>query len=239
MRQARTLRPIGPVESERMRLETIAKPGGGSRVIVHLGERDRQRYEEAVASVTPSIERSLSDGVVANRAWVAGGRLEIEPWTRARRRYLRTVRAASRGPYRAAFFGDVRDCYGSITPAVVSRALERLGARPERIEDLATILRGFEASGIAGLPVGPHPSAVLANAVLAPIDAALHRIAGPVAIRWVDDVLVFTNDVDRARRAATAFEGALRASGLAANDEKCRVIDEPAGVLGAGSATSP
>lgn len=222
-----------------MWFESTAKRGGGSRVIVHLGGRDRHRYEEAVATVAPSIERSLSGGVVANRATVAGGRLELEPWTLARRRYLRAVRAATRGPFRAAFVGDVRECYGSITPAVVSMVLERAGARSDRIEDLVTVLRRFEGSGVAGLPVGPHPSAVLANAVLAPVDAALHGIAGPAGVRWVDDVIVFTSDVAQARRAAMTFDRALRALGLAANDEKCRVIDEPAEVLGTGSVTSP
>lgn len=239
MRRARTLRPIEPVGREHIRFDTIDKRDGGRRVIVHLGERDRLRYAAAVAAVTPVIEGSLSDGVVANRARVMQGRLELEPWTLASRRYRGALRAASRGPSRAAFVGDVRDCYGSISPATVSSALHVMGARRDRVEDLAGILASFEARGVRGLPVGPDPSAVLANAVLAPVDTAVREVAGFAAMRWVDDVVVFTRDVARARRAASAFHRAVRAVGLEANDSKCRVIDEPDAVIGAGWAASP
>ncbi|HVF08342.1 MAG TPA: RNA-directed DNA polymerase [Actinomycetota bacterium] len=238
MRRARTLRSIEPVHPGHVRFDTIAKRDGGRRVIVHLGAHDRLRYAAAVAAVTPEIERFLSDGVVANRARVMHGRLELEPWTPARRRYRGALRAASRGPSRAAFVGDVRDCYGSIGPASVSSALHRVGARRERIEDLAEMLRSFEARGVRGLPVGPDPSAVLANAVLAPVDSAVREVVGFEAIRWVDDIVVFTRDVAEARRTAAAFHRAVRALGLEAHDSKCRVIDEPDAVIGTGSAIS-
>lgn len=239
MLRARPLRSIEPVGSGHIRVDSIARHDGGHRVIVHLGEPDRLRYAAAVAAVTPVIEGSLSDGVVANRAKARQDGLELEPWTFARRRYRAALRAASRGSSRAAFVGDVRDCYGSIGPAAVSSALHLMGVGRDRIDELVEILGSFEARGVRGLPIGPDPSAVLANAVLAPVDAALREVAGFAAMRWVDDVVVFTRDVARARRAAAVFRRAVRAIGLEANDSKCRVVDEPQAVIGAGGAVSP
>ena len=239
MDRVRTRAVTARGENEPIRFETLAKRGGGSRTLVHLGMTDGRRYEHAVADVIPSIERSLRSGVAANRARVTGGRLELEPFTLARRRYLRSLRAAAGGAARAAFVGDVRDCYGSITPASVSSALRFVGAPPDHIEHLGVVLHGFDSLGITGLPVGPDPSAVLANAVLVPVDAALREATGGAVLRWVDDVVVLARDVAEAWRAAAVFQRALGELGLSPNPAKCRVVDEPAGLLGLGSTSSP
>jgi hypothetical protein len=226
-------RADGPI-----RLEVVSKPDGGSRLLAHLPEGDRRRYEAAVAAVTPRVERALGVGVLANRARTSGPRLELEPWRLARRRYERGLRAATNGPGRAAFVGDVRDCYRSIRPATVDRALVAMGETPDRIERLTALLRSFEARGARGLPIGPAPSAVLANAVLAPVDAALVESGDGPAYRWVDDVVVLTADVARARRVAHAFRRALSVLGLSANESKCRITDDPFVLVAAASTTS-
>lgn len=226
-------RPDDPI-----RMELVSKPGGGSRTLTHLGERDRRRYDALVAAVTPQAQRALTTGVVANRARVRGERLELEPWRLARGRYMRSLSAAMRGPSRAAFVGDVQDCYGCITPATVERVLHRLGVAPGRIEHLATLLRSFESRGVRGLPIGPYPSAVLANVVLAPVDDALSEAAVGPTFRWVDDIVAFTPDIAAAHRTAAAFDRALGALGLSVNDAKSHLVDDPLGVLAGGSKTS-
>lgn len=221
-----------------IQLEVVSKPGGGSRELTHLGDRDRRHYDAVVTAVTPSIERALAPIAVANRARVTGERLELEPWRLARRRYVHAVRASTSGPGRAAFVGDVRDCYGSMTPATVVRALHLVGAAPDSIEQLATLLKSFESRGVRGLPIGPCPSAVLANAVLAPVDDALREVAGGPAFRWVDDVVAFTPNLAAARRTAHAFDQALSGLGLSANEAKSHVVDDPIAVLAGVSKTS-
>jgi hypothetical protein len=48
-------------------------------------------------------------------------------------------------------------------------------------------VEGWGGEGYAGLPIGPPGSAVLANAVLAPVDRALADVP---YLRWVDDYLI-------------------------------------------------
>lgn len=236
MRHTRPLRSMERPDDP-VRIEVISKPGGGSRTLAHLGERDRRRYDAVVAAVTPEVERALTAGVVANRARVTDERLELEPWTLARRRFVRSLSAATKGPSRAAFVGDVHDCYGSITPATVERALHMLGVAPGPIERLATLLRNFESRGVRGLPIGPYPSAVLANAVLAPVDDALSESASGPIFRWVDDVVVFAHGSSAARRTWHCFDRALGALGLSANDAKCHLVDDPIAVLAGAAKT--
>jgi len=215
------------------RTEVVATPAGVVRTITRLGEHDRDRYGAVVAAVTPAVERALGDGVVANRARSIPRRVALEPWGAARRRYARSIASTAAGPWRAAFIGDVRDCYGSIDPAVVERALRSVGAPGQPVEAIVAVLRRFGDHGVHGLPVGPEPSAVLANAVLASVDRALKAEIGGPSFRWVDDVVVFTHDRREARRAAATFSRALDALGLEPHPVKCRVVGDPHALLGA------
>ena len=149
----------------------------------------------------------------------------LEPWTMARARYERAVRAAGSGRGRAWFVGDVADCYGSITPPVVGRALRSMGVDPSLTGRIERMLRSFEERGVRGLPVGPAPSAVLANAVLASVDDAVARAAGSPVLRWVDDVVVVGACPARARAAEETYERSLRALGLRPHPVKTGVVE--------------
>ena len=139
---------------------------------------------------------------------------------------------------RSAFVGDVRDCYGSITHGEVSRALRCIGAHEDDVRAVVEMLRGFEERGVHGLPIGPQPSAVLANAVLAPVDRAVAgAVDGPV-LRWVDDVVAFATDRQRARRAADVFGQTLVELGLAPHEGKSMTIDDPRALRSAGARPS-
>jgi hypothetical protein len=225
-----------------IRFETIAKPFGGHRVLTHLGPGDSRRYETAVAAVVPVIERRLSSAVVANRASPTSRGFRLEPWTEARSRFERSLRRAAGRSASAAFVGDVADCYGSMTPAIVHTALRRVGVPEEFLGAIARLLGSFEARGVRGLPIGPAPSAVLANAVLAAVDEALERAGSGHVFRWVDDVVVVASGVHEAARSARAFHDALEALGLAPAETKCAVLDDlaclPWRVLVSGAAAS-
>jgi len=212
---------------ESIRTEIVSRPGGGVRTITHLGERSRHRYGAAVGAVTPVVERALAEAVVANRARSTSTGVVLEPWAAARRRYAHSIASTAAGPWRAAFVGDVHDCYGSIDPPIVDRALRELGVPPQPIERIVRVLRRFDDHGVRGLPIGPEPSAVLANAVLASVDRALMGEFGTPSFRWVDDIVVFAHDRRGARRAAATFARTLDAIGLQAHPAKCRVVVDP------------
>jgi hypothetical protein len=237
------LRPTDPAlrsdgSTEEIGTIEIAKAGGGIRTLTVLGPRDLRRYEAAVAALLPTVERFLGDVAVANRSRPVAGGLRLEPWSRARDRYRRRIASAATGPFRAAFVGDVRDCYGSITHGEVARALRRLGAHEVGVRTLVETLRGFEERGVRGLPVGPQPSAVLANAVLAPVDRAVAgAVDGPV-LRWVDDIVAFAIDGQGARRAAEVFERTLAELGLVPHEGKSMTIDDPRAVRSVGARPS-
>ena len=110
---------------------------------------------------------------------------------------------------------------------MVRRALHRIGAPPDAVTAIDGIVRRFGAEGVRGLPVGPEPSAVLANAVLGSVDRALATAIGGPSLRWVDDVVAVVEDGRAARRAADAFARSLDRLGLEAHPGKCRVIHDP------------
>jgi Reverse transcriptase (RNA-dependent DNA polymerase) len=227
----------GGRHDEAIRFELAAKPGGSIRTLAMLGERDGHSFEHAVAAVVPAVERALTGNVMANRSSVVRAGLELEPWAIAWRRYVRSVSVAAE-PSRVAFVGDVLDCYASITPTGVQRALVGMGAGADEAARVAQLLRSFEARGVRGLPVGPAGSAVLANAVLAPLDRAFAEAAGGPAFRWVDDVVAFAPGRVAAQRTADAFRRALDDLGLEAHPTKCAIVHDRSDLLSTASTAS-
>jgi Reverse transcriptase (RNA-dependent DNA polymerase) len=214
-----------PVFRRPPRWESTPKPSGERRWLVRLDPRDDLGYDAAVARVAPTVERnrpieSRAGGVVG---WDRRTGIVFEPWTTARRRWRRDV-GRLLPTSEVVVLADVRDCYGSIAPAVVMEGLRRSGARGDASQDVQAWLAAFTDAGIRGLPVGPPASAVLAEAVLSRGDMAL-RASGVAHIRWVDDVAVFAGDRRIAVRALDALRRAWARSGLEAHDGKTVVVD--------------
>jgi hypothetical protein len=185
-------------------------PRGGERRIARLDPRDDAIYRRLVAPLVPAIERSLGREVFANRA--VDGR--IVPWPRQRRAWRRATRSAiARVDDVAVIVSDVRDCYGSMG----ERALAPMA--PDR--ELVAFLRTLTEEGVRGLPVGPDPSAILANGILAIADHEA-AAAGCHPIRWVDDVIFVAAGRRSAQRAFDAWRRSLEGMGLQAHDGKTR-----------------
>lgn len=221
---------IGSARAPRARLVPVAK-SGGFRWITELDPGVASAYDHAVAALAPAIEAALAPGVAANRVAYADavrGVLRLEAWRSAHRRFRS---ALARGSARAGSIGlaDVRECYGSIGPEVCAVALRRLGAPRSAVDRLARLLRDLDAAGLPGLPVGPEPSGVLANAVLATADRSLVR-AGFAHLRWVDDFVVFAPGAGAAWRAVAVLRFALADLGLELAEGKTRVIADPASI---------
>ena len=200
----------------------VPKAGGGVRWLDVLDPHEEAVYRAATARVAWTVEARLGPGVVANRVDDPSPALRLEPWRRARRRFVRAAMPTEGAGVIA--LADVRDCYASITPVVVEESLLGLGCERGAVAGLGLVLRRLGDRGVAGLPVGPEASAVLANAVLARADRAVAG-EGCRHVRWVDDFVIEAPD----RRAATRVLGrlarALERLGLDVAPHKSRVED--------------
>jgi hypothetical protein len=201
------------------RTALVARADGRWRTITTLDRIDDATYRRLVERAAPAIERALSPGVLANR--VAAPGLDLEDWRAARGRWRRAVSAVSGPGVRLRL--DVADCYAAIRPRVVADALAAVGAA-DHVDELVRLLHELAAAGIPGLPVGPSASAVLANAVLARVDATLDAADVP-HVRWVDDVVVATRSRAHARRVVGEVDRGLASIGLRLQDAKTRLED--------------
>ncbi len=201
--------------------------GPRRRAVVRLDPRAAAGYGRAVAAVAVPVEAALGPEVLANRA-VGRGRLStarLEPWRPARARWEAAMLAPRDGLVVAT---DVRDCYGSIGPEAVDRALGRRGVSRHDRRRVASWLESAARAGIAGLPVGPPGSAILANAALCELDEALRAL--PVRhVRWVDDIVVFARDRVTAEAALDALREAVGDFGGSLNDAKTSITEVLAG----------
>ena len=200
------------------RFEPVAKPGGGLRWLTRLDPADDAEYREAVRPLAGRIERALGPEVFAIRTQPAAGGWRLATWGPARAAWQNTLRRVIREATRDATFAvaDVHDCYGSISPETIGALL---GPEAAHAVDF---LRRVHERGVRGLPIGPDPSAALANAVLSEMDRAI-RGAGVRHLRWVDDVVLWGSraDVDQALR---ALDDAATRMGLALHRGKTRLL---------------
>jgi len=209
-----------------MWLEPIRKAGGGVRLIAHLSSADLRDYHASVAPLVRRIERALGSRSFANRARARGAgppTVTLEPWRIPRRRFRRAA-ASLAARSSASAIADVRECYGSIPDEVLDRRLRRLGASHRDIRPLRRILDRLHEQGIRGLPIGPEPSAALADAVLGRVDRALEG-ARVRHLRWVDDVWMYAANERSAASAMRVLEDALADVSLSPAPEKTRLVE--------------
>jgi hypothetical protein len=227
--------PAGPVRSM-----LVPKPGGGSRRLVRLSRDDDVRFRGLVEPFATPVDRSLRPSVIAGRLMPGTGRAALAPWRPAHRRWRRLL-DRTLAERRVVVATDVAECYGSISPEAVGRALERVGASGEPVRRLVGWLHALEPFGVTGLPIGPEPSAILANAVLSAGDRAL-AATGVRWLRWVDDWVIVAESRSEAERALAGLAAALERDGLLLHEVKTHrwsdgrdVLREPGLARGSGT----
>ena len=200
------------------RFEPVAKPGGGLRWLTRLDPADDAEYREAVRPLAGRIERALGQEVIAIRTRPVTGGWRLAAWGPARAAWRRTLRRIINEATRETTFAvaDVHDCYGSISPETIAALL---GSEAAHAVDF---LRRVNERGVRGLPIGPDPSAVLANAVLSELDRAI-RGTSATHLRWVDDVFLWGSGAD-VRHALRALDVAAARMDLALQPKKTRVL---------------
>ena len=210
------------------RFPVLKAGGSGVRWLDIVDPHEEALYRAATARVARTVEARLGSEVVANRVADPSPKLHLETWRPARRRFRAAVGHLT-GRDSVVVLADVRDCYASIEPHVVESSLSALGCDRPAITALMEILGRFWEGGVRGLPVGPEPSAVLANAVLSGVDRALAQ-EGWRHIRWVDDFVVAAPDRAAAARILERLGSALAELSLEMAPEKS-VTEEGPGVL--------
>jgi Reverse transcriptase (RNA-dependent DNA polymerase) len=213
-------RPAGRTDEGGPRVFPIPKPRGGTRWLTELDPAGDADLRRAVRPLAGRIERSLGSEVLAIRAARRGEDWSLAPWVGARAAWRRRVRRAIRmaTPGTTFAIADILDCYASISPDTIGALLGSEAAHA------VALLRRFHEHGVRGLPVGPEPSAILANAVLARIDDAI-RAHGIPHLRWVDDIVLRGPSHD-VRTAMSALDAAATAVGLQLHPRKTRILED-------------
>jgi hypothetical protein len=199
-----------------MRTERWTSPSGKERLLTTLHPAEARSY---AAAVRLSFPERLDPARSVPRRGPDRGR---PPWYEQRRAWRVAVRGRV-ARARRVVVADVADCYPSITHRGIASAASAAGGDPR---PLLAFLDGLRDGGVRGLPIGPHPSVAVAEAILAIADEQA-RAAGVAPIRWVDDV-VFAGDRDDVARAHRAWCAALRELGLREHEGKRREYREPA-----------
>jgi hypothetical protein len=215
---------VAPARRVRVRFESRTS-SGRTRLICRLDPDTDAAYASAVARVSGAVERSLGPEVHANRvasASIDPPRVRLRGWRIERAAFVRS--AAVRFDAPLVLRADVATCYPSISPGAVADALAERDVRVPDARACADLLRRIGAAGVAGLPIGPAPSAVLANAVLAAADEALRR-RGVAFLRWVDEWWVAVASDAAAASALRDLGRALSSRGLRLNAAKTRIVD--------------
>lgn len=197
-------------------------------MLTRLDAGDDARFGRAVGWVLPEIERSLGPGVVANRAILGPDRAPlVRPFPSARAEFRRRLVAMLSTERRATVVvTDVRDCYPSMRPERVVARLREVGCQARELDEVRAWLVWFAERDIAGLPIGPAGSAILANVALGVGDEAA-RDAGLRFVRWVDDFVFVARSRRHAIAGLDAVRQALARSGLELHDAKTELIRDP------------
>ena len=119
---------------------------------------------------------------------------------------------------------DIADFYNQISHHSIENQLQRCGVAAPDTRIVMNLLTSQTGSISKGVPVGPHPSHLLAEASLIPIDELLLQ-RGFTFCRYVDDMHIFCDSEQHAKVVLFALAGALdQYHKLILNRQKTRVL---------------
>ncbi|WP_084330562.1 RNA-directed DNA polymerase [Castellaniella defragrans] len=136
---------------------------------------------------------SLSDGLYSSKtAW-------NNFWTTAATHATR---------YSNILYCDIADFYNQIYHHTVENQLIAAGLPNQAVKWIVGLLESTTAGVSRGVPVGPHPIHLIAEATLVPIDNSLIT-AGVKFVRYADDIIVFCRSEREARAALSTIATVL------------------------------
>ncbi len=95
---------------------------------------------------------------------------------------------------------DVADYYNQIYHHTLENQLRESGFPNQETNWILDLIKSTTANVSRGVPVGPHPIHLLAEAAMIPIDNSI-RTQGFEFLRYVDDILIFCKSKEDANRA--------------------------------------
>lgn len=111
-----------------------------------------------------------------------------------------TAAASHSAKHSHILYCDIADFYNQIYHHTVENQLISAGLPNQAVNWIVGLLKSTTAGVSRGVPVGPHPIHLIAEATLIPIDNSLVA-AGVRFIRYADDIIVFCKS-DREAKAA-------------------------------------
>lgn len=120
---------------------------------------------------------------------------------------------------------DIKQCFANINTDVMSKAIAASDVdRSIETHSGFDVWQGWREQG---LPIGPGASNILADFVLATIDAEMHSINPFSYYRFIDDYVCFTDDLDEANQFVAQLTMVLSRFGIQINIEKTRIVKLP------------
>src|SRR5690606_6411019 len=148
-----------------------------------------------------------------------GGLFSADKWDEF---WLTSIQRSQQKP--VVLVVDITDFYNQISHHSIENQLQRCGVSAPDIKILMNLLKASTGSISKGIPVGPHPCHLLAEASLIPVDELLEQ-RGWEFCRYVDDIHVFCGSEEEAKVALFALAGALdQYHKLTLNRQKTRVM---------------
>jgi len=183
------------------RMNLMPKPDGTFRVAKQLDPLDSLLYLAIIYEIAPKIEsyRVSKDLNVA-----CSYRIDIQPEGRIFQDengwgdfHQRSKFLAESGRFPCVLIIDIADFYNQISHHRIENVLELANISQERSKNVEAFLDALTTKFSKGLPVGPIPSIVLAEACLDDVDKRL--LSKNVKFtRYVDDFRIFCESRDNA-----------------------------------------
>lgn len=143
-------------------------------------------------------------------------------------------RAAARAAGRFVLTTDISRFYSSIYTHSVPWAIHTRAAAKKAKQDYTLLgnrldrwLRNMQDGQTMGVPIGPDASLVVAEVVLAAIDADLQQLVRTVGLRYIDDYELVFKSTAEAEEALARLEHRLTLFGLEPNPKKTRIESLP------------
>jgi reverse transcriptase-like protein len=172
----------------------VPKPNSGFRAVVQLDPLDTLLYLAAIHEAAPLIE---ADRIPIENRVACAYRIKVDAkgqlfpnangWGDFS---AQSKKLTESGKYRYVLIADIADFYNQLGHHRIRNALEHAGVNPERARNLENYLMNLTRGQSKGIPVGPTPSIVLAEACLGDVDQFL-LMKGYVHTRYVDDFRIF------------------------------------------------
>jgi hypothetical protein len=205
------------------------KGGGLVRPGVRLGIEDRVVYTAAVGACLAKIfeETKWAQGACDFTPRLDPAHLDEREWLRSpflgwkefRDRSLGRLKSPSSGFVLTA---DIAGCFENIEIGLLRSDLTRIGCPQDVVALIGKCLNGWAACSGRGLPQGVLASDLLAKLYLGAFDRRMRRL-GLRHMRYMDDVRLFTQTEEEAKRALVEVTRALRVRGLTLQSHKTKI----------------